>query len=373
MADKKHLEIIKQGVDVWNNWREENPTEKPDLRDAKLIWEFITEIDASTKTSYGFDRRGTFRVEMSLHGVNFRGVNLFGADLSGAILTQANINDADLREANLSEAHLLWAELKNTDLSRANLYRADLFGANLYRTNLSKADLREADIIQVNLHEVELKKADLSYSEMSFCSFINVDLSKVKGIEKIIHLGPSSIDIPTIYHSKGKIPNIFLQGAGIPESFINNMPSLVGQHLAFYSCFISYSSSDQDFAVKLHADLQKKGVRCWFAQEDMKTGDKIRETIDQEIFRSDKLLLVLSDNSINSEWVEKEVETAFDEERKRKTTVLFPIMLDTAVMVTDKAWANDIRRTRHIGNFTKWRENSEYKKAFKRLINDLKR
>ena len=114
-----------------------------------------------------------------------------------------------------------------------------------------------------------------------------------------------------------------------PKLFIQYMSSLSGNAFEYYSCFISYSSKDQSFTERLYADLQNKGVRCWFAPEDMKIGDKIRDRIDQSIRIHDKLLLVLSENSINSAWVEKEVETAFEEERKRKKTVLFPLRLDS--------------------------------------------
>jgi len=77
-------------------------------------------------------------------------------------------------------------------------------------------------------------------------------------------------------------------------------------------------------------------------------------------------------DSIDSDWVEKEVETAFEQERKRKTTILFPIRLDSTVMETDQAWAADIRRTRHIGDFSNWKGHDAYQKAFDRLLRDLK-
>ena len=54
-----------------------------------------------------------------------------------------------------------------------------------------------------------------------------------------------------------------------------------------------------------------------------------------------------------------EVEAAFEKERKQKRTVLFPIRLDDAVMETDEAWAAEIRRTRQIGDFRKWKEHDE--------------
>ncbi len=109
-----------------------------------------------------------------------------------------------------------------------------------------------------------------------------------------------------------------------------------------------------------------------FAPEDMKTGDKIRQRIDQSIKIYDKLLLVLFENSIDREWVEKEVETAFEEKRKRKKMILFPVRLDNAVMETDQVWAAGIQRTRHIGYFTLWKDHDAYQKAFDRLMRDLK-
>jgi hypothetical protein len=82
--------------------------------------------------------------------------------------------------------------------------------------------------------------------------------------------------------------------------------------------------------------------------------------------------VVLSEHSIHSAWVEKEVEMAFEEEGKRQKTVLFPVRLDAAVMETDQAWAADIRRTRHIGDFENWKDHDAYQQAFERLLRDLK-
>lgn len=114
------------------------------------------------------------------------------------------------------------------------------------------------------------------------------------------------------------------------------------------------------------------GVRCWFAPKDMKIGDKICARIDESIRIYDKLLIVLSEYSIASDWVEKEVETAFEEESRQSKLVLFPIRLDDAVMATTQAWAADIRRTRHIGDFRQWKNHDDYLKALERLLRDLK-
>ena len=86
------------------------------------------------------------------------------------------------------------------------------------------------------------------------------------------------------------------------------------------------------------ADLQSKGVRCWFASEDMKIGDRLRPRIDETIRLYDKLLLVLSKTTVASQWVEPEIETALARERQQGTTVLFPVRIDDTVMTLETGW-----------------------------------
>ena len=69
----------------------------------------------------------------------------------------------------------------------------------------------------------------------------------------------------------------------------------------------------------------------------MRIGDEIRPRIDESIRVHDKLLLVLSESSIASTWVKKEVETAFEQEAQQNKLVLFPIRLDDTVMHTPQA------------------------------------
>jgi TIR domain len=122
-------------------------------------------------------------------------------------------------------------------------------------------------------------------------TIVNVDLSLASGLESVHHQGSSSIGIDTLVRSKGSIPEIFLRGAGVPEPFITNLKSLIGamDPIQFYSCFISYSTKDQDFADRLYADLQAKGVRCWFAPHDVQGGRKLHEQIGEAIRLHDKL------------------------------------------------------------------------------------
>ena len=134
-------------------------------------------------------------------------------------------------------------------------------------------------------------------------------------------------------------------------------------------------------ASKLHADLVTRGISCWYAPVDLKIGDRFRISIDESIKLHDKLLVILSESSINSKWVASEVGEAEDEEERRKRTstdelrgnitVLFPIRVDDAVFDTSAGWAATLRRTRHIGDFRSWREPEKYDLALARLLRDL--
>ncbi len=83
-------------------------------------------------------------------------------------------------------------------------------------------------------------------------------------------------------------------------------------------------------------------------------------------------MIVLSEASVESRWVEREVNAAREREDRENRTILFPIRIDDAVMNAPQPWAADIRRTRHIGDFIRWKDHDSYEKAFARLLRDLK-
>jgi hypothetical protein len=104
----------------------------------------------------------------------------------------------------------------------------------------------------------------------------------------------------------------------------------------------------------------------------LKIGDEFWSRIDESIQVYDRLLLVLSEHSVHSRWVQKEVETAFEKEGRGNRIVLFPIRIEGAVMHSAVGWAADIRRQRHIGDFQRWKDHDAYQHAFQRLLRDLK-
>lgn len=229
---------------------------------------------------------------------------------------------------------------------------------------------------------VNLKDTDFSYAQMISNSFINADLSLAKGLASGKHLGSSSIGFDTLYKSAGKIPEIFLRGCGVPDDFITFIPSHFGmqQAIQFYSCFISYSTKDEEFARRLYSRMRDEHLRVWFAPEDIKGGEKLYEQIEQAIQLHDRLLIILSEESMQSEWVLSEIRRARKGEIRENRRKLFPIRL--VDFETIKNWERfdadsgmDIAaevRSYFIPDFSDWKNHDSFESAFARLLRDLR-
>ena len=277
----------------------------------------------------------------------------------------------DLREANLPKAELSGANLFRSDLSGANLFEARLLRGYLSGADLRRVDISGANLVRASLRGADLSQANLTGATFGYTSFGKTLLKGATGLDSCNHLLLSYVDYFTLQRS-WPLPLSFLRGCGLPDQYIDYLPSLLNQAIQFYSCFISHSTKDKQFAERIYSDLQNKNVRCWYAPEDLKIGDKFQDEIENSLQLLDKTLVVLSEESVNSVWVEREVQAAREREDRSGKLVLFPIRLDDAVMNATKAWAADLRRTRHIGDFTNWTDHDSYQQAFDRLLRDLK-
>ena len=159
MANEEHLALLRQGVDVWNEWRQNHNNYEilADLTGANLSGMSITRADLGRANLNGANLIGA-----NLTEVNLRMANLSEANLAGANVTRADLRMANLRMANLSEANLAEADITGAYLSFANLRMAHLNGANLREANLKMtylggANLTEADLRMANLNGANLE------------------------------------------------------------------------------------------------------------------------------------------------------------------------------------------------------------------------
>jgi len=336
------LEILARGRATWDRWREEHPGTVPDLGRADLS---------------GADLRG-FRLGA---------VNLAEANLERANLARADLFRSNLLRANLSDALLAGADLGAAILGRANLSRAVMWMANLAGANLVQADLTDADLGKARLSSTEMAGASMRGARLHDTVLSDLDLSRTEHLISCRHEGPSAIDHRTLDRS-GTLPLSFLRGCGLPEPFIESLSTIVDPHRAYDPCFIRSDPHDLAFAQRLWADLQHEGVRCWCGPEGG-AGDEVARQASRHRAR---MILILSERALCSDWIVAELRRIVEEERRRHRTALVPIRIDDAIADSPHSWVARIRSDRTVRDFSEWRDRISYQGALGRLLGDLR-
>lgn len=224
MANPKHVEILRQGVDVWNAWRARSDwrppaslddlpgprrirdiarhwesyrlsfsevipqsQEQPDLSGESLTNAVLPHIDFSWAILDRVDLSQAVLDHADLSAASLDGANLESAQLKHARLTKASLSNAVLKDADLSHAVLTeaflnssileYAWLKSADMSKATLEGADLTDAFITDVNLSDADLAKADLTLSHVLRVNLQRANLT-DAILHCEFQDVDLTE---------------------------------------------------------------------------------------------------------------------------------------------------------------------------------------------------
>jgi len=361
MGNPEHVGIVKQGRFTINEWRADNQGERFDLREAGLRYADLTGVDLSGARLRDADLRDAY----------LTGAILSSADLSGAKLSSADLTGARLRSANLVKADIRDAALRKADLRDANLDGANLSGATLSGANLRNANLRRARV--------------------SSTIFAFTDLSSTKGLKQVWHSGRSEIGTHTLFESKGQIPEEFLKGCGLssweiemaklydPDLTANQVSNLVSTTLfdartegPLYigGVFISYSHADKGLADKVYNQLKEAGVSVWLDRHDMNAGD-INKQVQRELRLRDIVVLILSESSTRSDWVEHELKMTRQKERDEKRDVLCPITLDDEwkSKMDNPNWGH--LSDKLVLDFSKWKTKA-FAGQFKKLLNGMK-
>ena len=166
----------------------------------------------------------------------------------------------------------------------------------------------------------------------------------------------------------------------MPDEIIGHYQRLLANDLRSYNCLISYATQDRAFALKLHDDLQDQGVRCWLVPDELKGGQDLQLRIIQALGENDKLVLVLSDHSMASDWIASELKAIRELEKQERRRLLFPVSLASPLMV--QSWtlmepgsfinlAKELRQY-PIPNFHDLHHEPSYEAALVQLLRDLK-
>lgn len=177
MAIQQHVDLLKEGVGVWNQWRRENPDRIPDLSGIDIMPEQVPQGP------------GGRILRQNYSNINFKGVDLTGASFFMAIFSNAHFDGAKMEKisladcylggvyfnnANLTGAIFNGSELNHADFTNAILVNSSFVQTSMWLTDFSNADLRNSDFERAMLVEAVLKGANISGSRIYGISAWNI-------------------------------------------------------------------------------------------------------------------------------------------------------------------------------------------------------
>ncbi len=348
MSNRDAIRAARKGTHEFQRWLESAQYPPIDLSGAKLR---------------GVDLRWT----------NFAGANLEGVDFSKAVLTGAYFGPGtfDRLPPYVSQRNA------PVNIRGTNFENSILLAATFNYPDVDGASFSDAYLGLSNFRCVHFRSNSFDRARLVNTSFLSCHMDGIKSLETVEHYGPSHLDVETLIQSSRLAPD-FLQKTGIPATLINYLPDFRGgsQPVVFYSCFLSHATADKNFCDQLYSSLIASGLRVWYPPEDMKGGKQILPQITEAIRVYDKLIIVLSESSMRSSWVAREIQWARKRETQTKSKILFPIAIVPFDSV--RAWelldletgidlASEIR-SYYIPDFSR-AEN--FGRAVERLLNDL--
>ncbi len=188
-------------------------------------------------------------------------------------------------------------------------------GANLEETNFTGVNLEKANFTRANLEKAKLEKANLKGAIFTDASLFGV---KIIGAD-LSNTTPSKDELI------GQILGIDLTDR-IKDSIYKAPSAEYSGDIKKSSIFISYCYKDRVFARRLAKDLQNEGIKVWIDEGEILVGDSLLKKIKEAIDEVDYLGVVLTPDSVKSEWVQVEVEIAMNQEIDGKRVKVLPLL-----------------------------------------------
>lgn len=358
--------------------------------------------------------------ETTFSGADFSGENLDGLEIDGSSLlfSYANFKGASLRGAKIRQLNLLGSNFQEADLSGSTfelcmMIAVDFYQATCKGTNFFGGTFEDSCLVSTDFSYSNLLNVDFQNSLVGYTDFRGTSIGFLRNFDKVkmaevpqemksqisskyvpVHIDMQTIKLTAemqrkIHESEGlegvaATPNqhitSFFEKNGVDSAFINAYRSLYSRREEkTQSVFISYSTSDQSFADWLYKELRNKEVKVWYAPKDMVGGKTIHDQVRAAIQSYDRVLLVLSDNSIKSKWVMTEISHAYSREKNRNEKVLFPISIvnyDTLQKweLFDSDEGHDLAkyiRSYFVPDFTLWQRGENISQEVTKLIQAL--
>jgi uncharacterized protein YjbI with pentapeptide repeats len=301
LTKRQLVKLLTSNAAPWNNFKRKQAD--------SIIW-YETDTRSFWLPGYIIDLRNidlpnADLTDRDLSNIDFSGSNLSGSnfsrsrldsmDIKGTFTGYTSLTDCNLRRTKWEPSKLHYVRANNADFSHAEFNGATLEHCQFQNAKFTKAFIAAA------FDGSDIRGADFTGSHIFASSFFNVDLSVAKNLNSASYHGDSRIDYQTIKLSQS-VPTPLLAACGVAHFHIPFIDAISKNSAKHPSCFISYSVKDDKFIERFRNQLANNGVRSWFAPRDLPFGASTRDVIESQIRSHDRLIVVLSKSSLQSQW-----------------------------------------------------------------------
>jgi hypothetical protein len=363
----------------------------------------LGEYESGRRDFTGLTFEGLRAARCELKGCNFTGCSFVDCVFGGVKFDGSLFVNSSFSDCNCIDASFVDCTFDGAEIGPSAFQGADFFGASFDRSVIHGTNFKGAFF--VTSHWTTARTVGANFNDAIFgantvarCHFVHCSFEAVRVVQ------PVDIDYETASSSIGmslrplldktgisgdtrrhirrylRSLQLFLTMLGIPRDAIRSYSGSENFLADHANVFISYSAKDEEFASALHNHLTVAGIETWFAPHSIQGGKRIIDQVSSAIERQKKLILILSENSISSDWVASEIRRAVEIEHRTKAQKLFPIRIvdfepiRTWTLFDSDAGFDLARKVReyHIPDFTDWRDDLAFGVSVTRLVNDLR-
>ncbi|MBN1996241.1 pentapeptide repeat-containing protein [candidate division KSB1 bacterium] len=257
----------------------------------------------------------------------FTSCDISQASFVASRLPEANFEKTKLNKAAFDGAQLLKANFEGCEARQTIFRQCNLEEANLSRSNFENAVFKDSNLAGANTCDTILKQADLSNADMTGCKMnegTTLEYSDLRG---------SNLKKVDLYLAKLEETKAYYEDIDKANLLTNQ---LKGNHFLMErkektKIFISYSHADAVFAHKLENALLDNSIDVWIDRKEILVGDSLIDKIREGIDSSQYVCAILSNTSVESRWVQNELDLAMNDQIENQKVKVLPLVINKDV------------------------------------------
>jgi len=156
-----------------------------------------------------------------------------------------------------------------------------------------------------------------------------VDLSRTRRVHHSADFLVRSLDVLAwIVPSVIRLAEEELSAGATPANEKRSFTLIEEREHREFGVFVSHSAKDEEVATRISNGLKAFGLPLFFARWSIKPSDSIVQKIDRALARSDTILVLLTPNSVRSQWVKRELNSALMAQLQGHDVAVLPLLFE---------------------------------------------